>query len=646
MFSFRKPAPLEAAARESLPEGSVAVDAKRLADLEGQLAAISKVQAIIEFQLDGTIITANENFLRTVGYSLDEVRGQHHRMFVDAAYRASDEYRRFWEKLGRGEFDAARYRRLGKGGREVWIQASYNPIFDTSGRPFKVVKYATDVTAEVLAAAQNARLKAALDKASASIMLADAKHDIIYVNESADRLFRENEADFRRDLPRLEAARIVGTNIDMFHKNPSHQRHMLDGLRASQSSEVRIGGRVVRIAVSPVHDAAGVRLGTVVEWFDRTQEVRSEEQVADVVARAIEGDLQARVPLEGKTGFFASLAEGLNKLIDSNVEVVRQIKTAAHEVRVGATEMSQGNANLSHRTEQQASSLEETASSMEEMTATVKQNADNARHANQLAAAARDEAERGGEVVSKAVTAMTEINGASKKIADIIGVIDEIAFQTNLLALNAAVEAARAGEQGRGFAVVATEVRSLAGRSATAAKEIKDLIKDSAKKVEDGSTLVTQSGQSLAQIVNSVKKVSDIVAEISAASQEQSAGIEQVNKAVMQMDEMTQQNAALVEQAAAASQSMSDQAQALTQTMERFQLGDETATGARASRPEVAHAGVERRGEQRPWKGKAAPTGAASRKPATAASARPAVASARRSAGATRAGASAEWSEF
>jgi methyl-accepting chemotaxis protein len=213
----------------------------------------------------------------------------------------------------------------------------------------------------------------------------------------------------------------------------------------------------------------------------------------------------------------------------------------------------------------------------------VKQNADNAGQANQLATAARDQAENGGIVVGKAVEAMAEINASSKRIADIIGVIDEIAFQTNLLALNAAVEAARAGEQGRGFAVVATEVRSLAGRSATAAREIKALIQDSVKKVEDGSVLVTQSGRTLEQIVGAVKKVSDIIAEIAAASREQSSGIEQVNKAVMQMDEMTQQNAALVEEATAASQSMAEQAGSLNEMMARYRVdGSAPASGVHA----------------------------------------------------------------
>jgi methyl-accepting chemotaxis protein len=575
--------------------GRVSIKASRLADLEGQIAAISKAQAVIEFGLDGRILTANENFLKVMGYTLEEVRGQHHSLFVDPAHRSSDEYRRFWEKLGRGEYDAAQYMRLGKGGREVWIQASYNPIFDTRGKPFKVVKYATDITASVLQAAENGRIKTALDKASASVMLADDNFNIIYVNEAAQKLFRSAENDFRRDLPQFDSARIVGANIDVFHRNPSRQRQILAGLQSSHAAEVRVGGRVMRVVASPVVNASGSRFGTLVEWFDRTQEVLAEEQVAAIVRRALDGDLTERLPTEDKTGFFAKLTDGLNQLLDNMSQLVRQIQAAAREVSRGADEISQGNLNLSQRTEEQSSSLEETASSMEEMTSTVKQNADNASQANQLASAARDQAEKGGAVVGRAVSAMDGINDSAKKIAEIITVIDGIAFQTNLLALNAAVEAARAGEQGRGFAVVATEVRSLASRSATAAKEIKDLIQDSVKKVEDGSVLVTQSGQTLEQIVTSVKKVSDIVGEIAAASREQSSGIEQVNKAVTQMDEMTQQNASLVEQATAASQSMAGQARELDRLMQQYRLpgsgAAERAATAEAARPAASNAG-------------------------------------------------------
>jgi len=299
----------------------------------------------------------------------------------------------------------------------------------------------------------------------------------------------------------------------------------------------------------PVVDDRGERIGTVMEWTDRTQEMGVEKQMQTMLSGVISGNLASRIELRGKTGFFESASNSINHLADNMAEIVALVKDAAGEVYRGAQEIASGNTNLQHRTEEQSASLEETASSMEQMTATVRQNADNAGEANQLAVAARDQAERGGNVVNKAIHAMTDINESARKIADIIGVVDEIAFQTNLLALNAAVEAARAGEQGRGFAVVATEVRTLAGRSATAAKEIKELIKDSVQKVADGSVFVSRSGQTLEQIVASVKKVSDIVAEIAAASREQSLGIAQVNRAVLQMDELTQQNAALVEQA-------------------------------------------------------------------------------------------------
>ena len=473
-------------------------------------------------------------------------------------------------------------------------------------------KLRTQIENERAVAAENTRIRQALDKASTSVVLADEKHNIIYVNETAQASFTRNAQEIRASLPNFDPGRMRGSSLDSLSADPAGQRRLLDNLKTADVQERVLGDFTFRTVTNPVVGERGERLGTVMEWTQRTQEVRVEKELQNMVSSINAGQLSKRIDLAGKNGFFEAMSRGINQLADNLNEVVSKVKLAAEEVHRGAQEISAGNSNLSLRTEEQAASLEETASSMEEMTTTVKQNADNAGQANQLAMAAREQAEQGGTVVGKAVHAMSGINDSARKIADIISVIDEIAFQTNLLALNAAVEAARAGEQGRGFAVVASEVRNLAGRSATAAKEIKDLIQDSVKKVEDGSLLVTQSGQTLEQIVISVKKVSDIVAEIAAASREQSLGIEQVGRAVMQMDELTQQNAALVEQATAASQNLTTEASALNEMMGRYELAGMAAVNsgvsliAPVSAPvaskEIAPAvRAERRKANRPW---------------------------------------------
>jgi methyl-accepting chemotaxis protein len=363
----------------------------------------------------------------------------------------------------------------------------------------------------------------------------------------------------------------------------------------------------------------GLIVAAVVGYLVIQAIVRPIEKAVRLAGAIAKGDLTNKIEVQSNDEM-GKLLKAMREMSDNLEDLILQVMESSGTVSIGAEEIASGNANLSQRTEQQASSLEETASSMEELTSTVKQNADNAGQANQLANAARDSAEKGGQVVAKAVTAMNEINTSSKRVADIIGVIDEIAFQTNLLALNAAVEAARAGEQGRGFAVVAAEVRSLAQRSASSAREIKDLISDSVQKVDDGAELVGASGQTLEEIVSRVKKVTDIVAEIAAASQEQSSGIEQVNKAVMQLDELTQQNAALVEEASAASQSMSEQARSMSELIQRYKvtrvvnqrsrtpttvgnpaLQKPAATSPKPSRTAAAAPAVERRSSSRPW---------------------------------------------
>ncbi|MDG2518481.1 methyl-accepting chemotaxis protein [Lysobacter soli] len=354
-------------------------------------------------------------------------------------------------------------------------------------------------------------------------------------------------------------------------------------------------------------------------------------EVGSLLSAVADGDLNRRVEVE-LPGQFGRLANDANRTVDKLSDIVGQIREGSDAISSAAAEIAAGNNDLSQRTESQAASLEETASSMEELTSTVRQNADNARQANQLAQNAAEVAGQGGTVVGEVVETMNAINQSSKKIADIIGVIDGIAFQTNILALNAAVEAARAGEQGRGFAVVASEVRSLAQRSANAAKEIKQLIGDSVAKVEEGSQLVDQAGKTMEDIVVSVRKVTDIIADISAASQEQSAGIEQINQAITQMDEGTQQNAALVEEASAAARSLEQQSEQLVQTVAVFRVANGT-NAVRTSRPAVVDL-------------PAAPRAAVAKTPVKPVASRPVAAPRKAVRGAVAAATESDWQEF
>ena len=608
------------------------------ADHEGQLAAISKAQAVIEFKLDGTILTANDNFLKTLGYSLDEIRGKHHSMFAEPAFAGSAEYRAFWEKLGRGEYDAGQYKRVGKGGKEIWIEASYNPIMDVNGKPFKVVKYATDITQSKLRAADFEGQLNAVGKAQAVI---EFKLDgtILTANDNFLKTLGYSLDEIRGKHHSMFAEPAFAGSAEYRAFWEKLGRGEYD---AGQYKRIGKGGREVWIQASynPIMDMNGKAFKVVKYASDVTAQVMSAQALAlvvqqtqDVLGAATDGDFSRRIPMEGKdgqlkllgdsvntlmstnsaaldevvgvlgalakgdltqhitsdyNGAFAKMRDDANATVDQLTQIMTQIRQASEEISTAAVQIATGNTDLSQRTEEQASSLQQTASSMEELTATVKQNADNAKQANQLAGSASEVAVKGGSVVSQVVTTMSSITESSKKIVDIISVIDGIAFQTNILALNAAVEAARAGEQGRGFAVVASEVRNLAQRSAAAAKEIKTLIGDSVEKVQVGSKLVESAGKTMDDIVSSVKRVTDIMGEITAASQEQSAGIEQVNQAITQMDQVTQQNAALVEEAAAAAESMKDQTVNMSRAVGVFKLSGDGSGGF-----------VERRGPDR-----------------------------------------------
>jgi methyl-accepting chemotaxis protein len=487
----------------------------------------------------------------------------------------------------------------------------YRAIYATS------IKLGDDLAQAQQANAESLRIIRGLETVQSSVLVTNSNFDIIFVNKSASTLFHKAEADIRKELPHFNSKTLLGSNIDLFHKNPSFQRNALANLKDGVTSKLVIADRTMQVTAKPVIAENGERIGYVAEWQDKTVEVKIEAEIQALVNSVKAGDLSARIQLENKEGFMKSLSVNINELTDVIENVFRDINTLIEQMANGdltnsihadyqgiyaqcrdnindaiakisqfiveiretadfvndsSQEMASGNNNLSHRVEQQAASLEETAASMHELSSTVKSNADNTNEAAKVVQSATQLAAKGGDVVKSAISAMQEINESSNKIAEIISVIDEIAFQTNLLALNASVEAARAGEQGRGFSVVATEVRNLAQRSANAAQQSSDLIQNSVQKVRAGTAYVNETGAALMEIVDSILQVGEIVSHITASSNEQSAGIGQVNQAIAQMDDITQQNAALAEEAAASSMAMSDQSAKMTQLLSFFKV--------------------------------------------------------------------------
>ena len=545
----------------------VTAEKLKSADFSGQLDAISKSQAVIEFNMDGSIITANDNFLNTLGYRLDEIQGQHHQMFVTDDDKNSYQYQEFWQKLNQGEYQTNEYKRLGKGGKEVWIQASYNPILDLNGKPFKVVKYAIDVTQEKLKNADFSGQISAISKAQAVIEF-NMDGTIITANDNF-----LNAMGYRLD-------EIKGQHHSLFatpeYKQSQEYREFWQKLNRGEydtNEYLRLGknGKQVWIQASynPVLDLNGKPFKVVKYATDITARKQAVAEIKDILMSMSEGDLSKKIEHE-LTGEFGIIGEAMNGLMTILNNMVGDIKQTATTVYDSSRDLAQGNTDLSSRTERQAASLEETAAAMEELTSTVRQNAINSSEAFKLSESVIDKASKGGGVVKNAIVAMEDINKSSKKIADIISVIDEIAFQTNLLALNAAVEAARAGEQGRGFAVVASEVRNLAQRSASAAKEIKGLINASVEAVGQGTDLVDKTGKTFTELVNAIEGVGTMIGDIEGAGKEQAIGIEEVSIAVSQMDEMTQENAVLVEKSAEASGAMESLAKSLLEQVAFF----------------------------------------------------------------------------
>ncbi|WP_246068803.1 methyl-accepting chemotaxis protein [Ferrovibrio terrae] len=508
------------------------------ANFEGQIAAISKAMAVIEFDLQGNILTANQNFLDAMGYRFDEVKGQHHRMFVDPAEAAGVDYRTFWDKLGRGEYDAGQYKRFGKGGREIWIQASYNPIRDMNGKPFKVVKFATDITAQKMANANYAGQIDAIGKSQAVIEF-DLQGNILDANQNFLDTLGYNLAEVKGQHHRMF--------VEPAEANTAEYRAFWTKLGrgdydAGQYKRVGKAGREIWIQASynPIRDMNGKPFKVV-------------KFATDITAQAL---------------------------------AIRAIMAVSTTITSASNEIMTASIDLAQRTESQAATVEETAATMHEVTQTVRQNSENANTANQRATEATAAANDGGRIMSEVTSAMGALEQSAEQISTIVGLIDEIAFQTNLLALNASVEAARAGEAGKGFAVVAQEVRALAQRSANASKDIKGLIQKSNGEVRHGAELVGRAATALQNIVASISQVGGIIAEISSASREQANALDQINTAVTSIDETTQRNAAMVEQTRAGAQQLQGQATELEHVVESL-------------RGDVQHNGVPQSNEPR-----------------------------------------------
>ncbi|MDQ0322662.1 methyl-accepting chemotaxis protein [Pararhizobium capsulatum DSM 1112] len=532
------------------------------------LEALNRSQAIIEFDLNGKILTANENFCKAIGYELSEIVGEHHRMFVDPAEAASADYAAFWKRLAEGEYDQRQYKRLAKGGREIWIEATYNPIF-RGRKPFKVVKFATDITAIRMKSAEDRGKLEALSRAQAIIEFTPTG-EIITANEN-----------FLTTLG-YGLAEIVGKHHAIFcdadyARSPAYQRFWSElgsgKFVADEFVRVAKDGTPVYIQASynPIFDDAG-RVFKVVKFAtDVTERLKAVKELGAGLARLSECNIRQTID-EPFTGEFEVLRRDFNIAIGEFQATLVNVLNQTNILNGSSQEMREAARELADRTKEQAASLEQTSSALEQVTGTVQSSTQNTQQTRELVQSARQSASASAAVVRETITAMQRIETASSEIGQIIGVIDDIAFQTNLLALNAGVEAARAGEAGKGFAVVAQEVRELAQRSAKAAKEIKGLIEKSGHEVNEGVRLVDETGTALTEIERFVATIDDNMGALASAALEQSSGLSDINDALLQIDRMTQQNAGMVERTTDISQELATGAAKLAELVNHFKL--------------------------------------------------------------------------
>jgi methyl-accepting chemotaxis protein len=534
------------------------------------LDALDLSMAIIEFDLEGRIIKANKNFCDLMGYQPQEIIGKHHSLFVEANYVKSKDYTAFWSALRNGQFFSNDFKRIAKGGREVFIRGNYNPVKNSSGKVIKVIKFANDITDSKLHALDSAAKINAISRAQATIEF-NTDGTIIGANENflSTLGYGLSEIVGRHHRMFVDEAYAASADYARFW-----ERLLSGEFVAGEFTRIGKGGRNVFIQASynPVFDDTGRVIKVVKFATDVTQRVENVERLASCLTNMADGDLSQTIDapfiasLEKLRVDFNIASAKLREAMATVADNARAIASSSNEVRVAADDLAQ-------RTERQAASVEETAAALEEITTTVKDSSKRAEESGALVNRAKADAERSGEIVREAIKAMDSIDNSSREISNIIGVIDEIAFQTNLLALNAGVEAARAGEAGKGFAVVAQEVRELAQRSAGAAKEIKALITTSGNHVASGVELVSKAGTALQEIGGQVHQINSDILAIIDASREQSLALGNINHAINEVDQGTQQNAAMVEQQTAASRSLAHESQALFSLLEQFRFG-------------------------------------------------------------------------
>jgi len=479
--------------------GTESVDSERLAELEAKMEALSMSQAVIEFELDGTIIVANDNFLDLLGYTPTEVVGQHHRIFVDPEFAKSAEYLAFWDSLATGEYQAAEFKRVCKDGSEVWIQASYNPIRDSDGKPYKVVKFATDVTEMVSDRVEAARVLSMVENASINMMFVDTDLVLRYMNPASLKQLRT----LQEYLP-IPVDQIVGSSIDVFHKNPQHQRDLLaNPANLPYYALIDVGPEKLELAVVAIYDAEGEHMGAMATWEVVTERL----EILDVIESAAARDFTKTVSIEGND-VFAQMATALGKLLESMRESIGSIDATATEVAKASTQLIEVSTHMGTTAEQTSSqahvvsdasgqvseNVGTVAAASEEMNASIKEIAKSSSNASTVA-------NQAVEVAATTSATVTKLGESSTEIGQIVKVITSIAQQTNLLALNATIEAARAGEVGKGFAVVANEVKELAKETAQATEDI-------AQKIE-----VIQSDTG--SVVDAIGNISEIIDEIS-----------------------------------------------------------------------------------------------------------------------------------